>query len=71
MAAGAMEPSKRILIVDSDPGVHALLGTALSASDRTLESAYSESEALALIKTKPIDLVLADLYWRGWMRRRF
>ncbi len=57
-----MQGSKRILIVDEDPAIHALLHVMLKSGDRVIESAFDATEALDLVKTKSFDLVLADIY---------
>ncbi len=60
-----MYVNKRILIVDEDPAVHALLDAMLNSGDRVIDTASSAPEALQLVKTKSYDLVLADVYMTG------
>jgi CheY-like chemotaxis protein/anti-sigma regulatory factor (Ser/Thr protein kinase) len=57
--------TQRILIVDDDPDVHQLLGTALQAPDRELESAYDGLAGLASVQAAPFDLVLTDVNMPG------
>jgi CheY-like chemotaxis protein len=55
-----MQVSKRILIVDSDPAIHALLDVMLKSGDRIIEDAYGCAEAMQALKTNPFNLVLTD-----------
>jgi DNA-binding NarL/FixJ family response regulator/anti-sigma regulatory factor (Ser/Thr protein kinase) len=57
-----MQVSKRILIVDRDPAIHALLDLMLKSGDRIIEDAYGRAEAMQALKTKPFSVVLADTY---------
>jgi DNA-binding response OmpR family regulator len=56
-----MSPSKRILIVDDDPDIHGLLGAALAAPGREIESAPDGSAALRMIEAQAFDLVMTDV----------
>jgi CheY-like chemotaxis protein len=56
-----MGATKRILIVDDDPGVHEMLSAALHAPDREIESAYDGLVALQRVHTVPFDLVMTDV----------
>ena len=60
-----MTVSKRILILDDDPGVHGQLVEALEAPDRKIDVAHDGREGLALIEAAPYDLVLADITLPG------
>ncbi|HUJ21873.1 MAG TPA: response regulator [Bryobacteraceae bacterium] len=60
-----MAVAKRILIADDDPDMHRLLGAALEAPDRKIESAYNGLDALACIEAAPYDLVLTDVHMPG------
>jgi len=48
-----------LLVVDSDPAVHALLGHALKRDDCRIEDAYDGHEALDLLRSLPADVVVA------------
>lgn len=60
-------PSKSpvILCIEDKPAALFLRKTVLERSGYTVVSANSGSEALALLKTQHIDLVLSDHYLRG------
>jgi DNA-binding NarL/FixJ family response regulator len=51
--------SHSLLVVDSDPAIHAQLSTLLARGDRTIENAYDDAGALARLRTSPCDVVLA------------
>jgi DNA-binding response OmpR family regulator len=61
----AMSAPQRILIVDDDPDVHALLVAALDAPDRKFESAFDGLAGLARIQAVPYDLVITDVNMPG------
>jgi DNA-binding NtrC family response regulator len=50
-----------ILIVDDDATVREVLGRALSAAGYDVVEASSADTALALLKQRPVDVMLADL----------
>jgi len=50
---------RSLLVVDSDPDVHALLSGALIREGRTIQNAYDGREALAYLRATPFDLVVA------------
>jgi DNA-binding response OmpR family regulator len=52
--------SRRLLMVDGDPAVHALLADLLKQEDRTVQGVSGGQEALDLLRTTPYDLVVAD-----------
>jgi anti-sigma regulatory factor (Ser/Thr protein kinase) len=54
---------RRILILDDDPSVLALLGAGLAAPDRHIESVSSGVAALRCVEAEPYDLVIADVEW--------
>jgi DNA-binding response OmpR family regulator len=56
---------QRILIVDDDPDVHQLLGVALQAPGRDVESAYDGISGLRCIEAAPYDLVMTDVNMPG------
>ena len=60
-----MSVRKRILIVDDDPEVHALLAAALAGPDRNIESAYDGLDGLSLVGAIPYDLVMTDVNMPG------
>ncbi len=60
-----MSAPRRILIVDDDPDVHALLGTTLKAADREIDSAYDGEDGLARVQAAPYDLVITDVNMPG------
>jgi CheY-like chemotaxis protein/anti-sigma regulatory factor (Ser/Thr protein kinase) len=54
-----------LLLVDDDPAVHELLAAVLRPPDWQIDSAYDGLEGLALVKTRPYDLVLTDVRMPG------
>lgn len=58
-----MAPRKRILIVDDDPSVLALLGAGLAAPDWRLDGVSSGPAGLRCVEAQPYDLVIADIEW--------
>jgi response regulator RpfG family c-di-GMP phosphodiesterase len=59
-----VEPKSRILIVDDEPGIIALL-TQFLRENYECSSANSAEEGLALLQGKEFDLVLSDINMRG------
>ena len=57
--------SKRILIVDDDPDMHALLSAAVGTPDRQIESAYDGAAGLRCVESAPYDLVITDVNMPG------
>ena len=55
----------RILIVDDDPDIHALLLSALKDTGCLADCASSGPQALALLQSKAYDLVLSDVMMPG------
>lgn len=53
--------SNRILIVDDEPEVHAVLGKMLLKSGYAVQSAYNAQEAYAKIQDSRPDLVILDI----------
>jgi diguanylate cyclase (GGDEF)-like protein len=53
-------PKPRVLIVDDDPDILDVLEIMLSGEDYEISKAQDGEEALHIIKSKPIDLVLLD-----------
>ena len=51
--------SRSLLLIDADPAVHQLLTTLLQRDDRSIQDVYDGSEAMALLRRSPCDLVLA------------
>jgi CheY-like chemotaxis protein/two-component sensor histidine kinase len=51
----------RVLVVDDEPDIAALLAERLRAEGLTVETAASGRRALAVLETTPIDLVISDL----------
>jgi two-component system, NtrC family, sensor kinase len=58
-------PSRRILVVDTEPAIEELLAGALSLDGHTVHGAGSAAEALALLDREPFDAVIADLQMPG------
>lgn len=56
---------KRILVVDDDDHLRALLSTALSQEGRAVDTARDGIEAVALLSENHYDLVLSDLVMPG------
>lgn len=56
-----MPPEKKILVVDDDESLVGLLRAVLSSGGYRVESAFSGSEALRLVKTFQPELVLMDI----------
>ncbi|MBN1282197.1 MAG: response regulator [Proteobacteria bacterium] len=51
----------RVLVVDDEPEIHAVLGKLLSNEGYEVESAYSAAEAIESIRGKRPDLILLDI----------
>ena len=51
--------SRSLLLIDADPAVHQLLTPLLQRDDRSIQDIYDGSEAMALLRRTPCDLVLA------------
>jgi DNA-binding response OmpR family regulator len=60
-----MSLPKRILIVDDDPDVHALLAAAIGKPDRQIESVHDGLEGLRCVQAQPYDLVMTDVNMPG------
>lgn len=56
---------KRILIVEDDPEINALLGAILKRNNMKTTSAYSGTEAKLLLENNTYDLILIDLMLPG------
>jgi DNA-binding NtrC family response regulator len=56
-----MTPKPAILLVDDSPDIHTLLGAFLHSEHYEMVSAYSGEEALRLMNTMPVALVLMDV----------
>lgn len=52
-------PSRSLLLVDSDPAIHELLGTVLKSDDRRIDDVFDGREALDRLRTTPCDLLFA------------
>lgn len=55
------EKSRRILVVDDEPEIHAVLGKLLTREGFEVESAYSADEAFKSIENATPDLVILDI----------
>ena len=55
----------RVLVVDDEPGVRALLSHTLSGDGHTVETASGGQQALDLIKEGEYDCIIADLKMPG------
>lgn len=53
--------SSRVLVVDDEPEIHAVLGKLLSREGYDVDSAYSAEEAFQSIKDSKPDLVILDI----------
>ncbi len=51
--------SRSLLLVDSDPAIHELLGTILKADDRRIDDVFDGKAALERLRTEPCDLLFA------------
>ncbi len=51
--------SRSLLLIDADPAVHQTLTELLRRNDRNIQDVYDGSEALALLRRSPFDVVLA------------
>jgi signal transduction histidine kinase/ActR/RegA family two-component response regulator len=58
-------PLARLLVVDDDPTLRTLARELLRAEGYAVELAASTDEALALLASEPVDLVLADVQMPG------
>ena len=50
---------RSLLLIDADPAVHQLLTPLLQRDDRSIQDVYDGSEAMALLRRSPCELVLA------------
>ncbi|MFH1829539.1 MAG: response regulator [Pseudomonadota bacterium] len=55
------DKSSRVLVVDDEPEIHAVLGKLLSKEGYDVDSAYSADEALKSIKNAKPDLIILDI----------
>jgi len=55
------EKSNRILVVDDEPEIHAVLGKLLSREGFEVDSAYSADDAFRSIENTKPDLVILDI----------
>ncbi len=55
------EKASRILVVDDEPEIHAVLGKLLSREGFDVESAYTADEALKSIENTKPDLIILDI----------
>ncbi len=55
------EKASRILVVDDEPEIHAVLGKLLSREGFDVESAYTADEALRSIENTKPDLIILDI----------
>jgi len=55
------EQAARILVVDDDPDIRAVIGEFLAPDGYELRMASSAREAFRILEREPIDLVLTDL----------
>lgn len=58
---GIITKGKRILVVDDEPEIHAVLGKLLSKEGYDVESAYSADEAFKSITELKPDLIILDI----------
>lgn len=65
MTPAETHETKRILIVDDDPGIHRLLSATLNDSSRSIESAYDGLEGLRKFQNANWDLVITDVTMDG------
>ncbi|HSB82061.1 MAG TPA: response regulator [Candidatus Methylomirabilis sp.] len=56
---------RRLLLIDDDPSLRTTVGCLLRKFGHTVEVAESGSAGLALLRQKPVDLVLTDLKMPG------
>ena len=57
----AIDPHRRVLVVDDDPSVRGLLSTVLRANDLTVDEAADGLEALRLMAVHQYAVILLDL----------
>lgn len=48
-----------VLVLDADPAVHELVGSALNGAGRKIQNAYDGKEALGYLRATPFDVVVA------------
>lgn len=56
---------RRLLVIDDDPSYRNILGSLLRTLGHTVEEAESGSAGLALLRQKPVDVVMTDLAMPG------
>jgi DNA-binding response OmpR family regulator len=56
-----MAVTSTILIVDDDPDIHELLTAALTRETYFVDHAYDGLQALRMLESKPVDLVITDI----------
>jgi len=59
------EKKKKILVVDDEPEIINYLKRFLSIRSFEVRNAYSGEEALRILETEPIDIVLLDIIMHG------
>jgi DNA-binding NtrC family response regulator len=57
-----LDPKKKILIVEDDPGLLDFLARVLMTSDRELFTASTVAQAREIVQHEPLDLMLVDLF---------
>jgi len=54
-------PKAKVLVVDDDPGMVEFAGEALTAEGFAVISATNGEQALRLLKSEPVDLIIIDI----------
>jgi signal transduction histidine kinase/CheY-like chemotaxis protein len=63
--AARIEPRPRLLLIDDDAAVHALLDAELSTAGFTIESAFNGEQGLRAAREKAPDVIILDLMMPG------
>jgi CheY-like chemotaxis protein len=62
---GNTNPSERIVVADDNPDICAFVSTALKGAGYEVETATEGRQALALLRSRPTDLLITDLFMPG------
>src|SRR5437879_6540422 len=59
------ESRKRVVVADDNPDICDFVGTALKGAGYEVETAADGGQALALLRRRPADMLITDLFMLG------